>query len=150
LGWACASQSDGTLSGQEERFCRETDGRRGDLARLPGCGRQRGPRRMKKLQKMCWDRRRGKGSQRDGAAHHPYLGGNPLRGFAGLGTNFAHESHKWHEWGGGKGGFIRVIRAIGGQLILPRRCPGQRSPFPLVGRAFAPLVRVALPLFPKA
>ena len=30
------------------------------------------------------DRRRGKGSQRDGAAHHPYRGGRTLRGCAGL------------------------------------------------------------------
>ena len=34
--------------------------------------------------------------------------------------------------------------------ILPHRCPGQDPPFPFVCRAFPPLVRLALPLFPKA
>jgi hypothetical protein len=41
LGWASASQSDGILGGQPERFWSGVM-RRGELAALPGYGRQRG------------------------------------------------------------------------------------------------------------
>ena len=77
-------------------------------------------------------------------------GWSPRRAVVELGTNFAHESHEYHEWGRGKGVFIRAIREIRGQPNLAPVMSGQDSQCAFVCRAFSRFVRLALPLFPKA